>query len=215
LRVIFDESDKDKNGVLDQSELLNLVSKAFKSTSNIDLESTLNRKYSELQANLHSNNEGKVDFQQFTVLYKHLLEDPQLPISLKRSAQQADTDYLSLEGENAPKRITPQEEVNQEEKNRALALFNKYDTDSNGTIDPNELKNLLKEHMGPRVSNMLLNRFVETNINLGDKNNDGLIIIRDVVQFCTFFFPIVKPLNFTSQVQVQLHTLNTTLINLL
>jgi len=65
--------------------------------------------------------------------------------------------------------------LTEEERRRAIELFNKYDMDNSGKIDENELKNLIKEHMGPKVSNMIINRFVETNINLGDKDEDRLI----------------------------------------
>jgi len=176
LRRIFEKADKDGSGSLDDREIRHVVAKAFKN-KNVEFDTTLIRKYTELQMNkFDADHTGSINFDEFARLYKSLLEDPELPIQLRRKADQADVDYLALEGENAPPRARPAQadEFSEEERALAIDLFHKCDVDGSGKIDAHELKSLLKTHM-PKAKEMIINRFVEANINLGDKDDDQLI----------------------------------------
>eukprot|EP01129_Flabellula_baltica_P015110 TRINITY_DN747_c0_g1_i1.p1 TRINITY_DN747_c0_g1~~TRINITY_DN747_c0_g1_i1.p1 ORF type:complete len:219 (-),score=58.96 TRINITY_DN747_c0_g1_i1:105-761(-) len=178
--TIFHQADKDGNGTLDARELRHVIAKCFKK-KDIDFNSNVLKKYTELQLNTHDvSGDGNVELDDFIVLYHKLMEDPELPIQLKRAATE---DGEEIELGDTEQDYTPQPlnvindgvQLSPEEYAESQRLFDQFDADNSGKIDREELTALIKEHMGPRVSNMIISRFVDANIDLGDQDDDGLI----------------------------------------
>jgi len=181
LTTIFQQADKDGNGSLDSRELRHVVAKCFKKRD-IEFDSTVLKKYTELQiSTVDENQDGTVDFDEFVVLYNRLMEDPELPIQMKAAAETAD--LHADDDEDTQQDYTPQplnyvkdgHDLSPEEFENAMKLFAEHDTDHSGKIDRNELTVLIKQHMGNHVSDSIIQRFVNANIDLGDEDGDGLI----------------------------------------
>jgi len=109
------------------------------------------------------------------------LEDPELPIELRTKGKQQDVTY---EVESSGHKFErPQYVFTEVEKEAAITLFNKYDKDNSHSIEKNELKELLKEKMGKRTSEAILNRFVEAHFSEFDKEDTGSISMNQFLQF--------------------------------
>ena len=78
-------------------------------------------------------------------------------------------------GENAPKvqRVDIAAGLTEAEKAEAMALLKKYDADNSGTITKDELTTLLKDKYGKKMSDKMIERFVEMNFQLADKDKSG------------------------------------------
>jgi Ca2+-binding EF-hand superfamily protein len=61
-------------------------------------------------------------------------------------------------------------------------MFQKYDTDRSGTIDRSELKPLLREFFGNRMSEGLMDRFASAHIQSADTNRSGQIDFREFLE---------------------------------
>jgi len=65
--------------------------------------------------------------------------------------------------------------LTEEQQYQAMEAFRKYDADGSGTIDKGELKNLLRVTMGTKVSDMIIDLFIQANWQLGDTDGNGTI----------------------------------------
>eukprot|EP01130_Rhizamoeba_saxonica_P002489 TRINITY_DN12281_c0_g1_i1.p1 TRINITY_DN12281_c0_g1~~TRINITY_DN12281_c0_g1_i1.p1 ORF type:complete len:235 (-),score=72.12 TRINITY_DN12281_c0_g1_i1:32-682(-) len=185
LRKIFEKADKDGNGFLDSKELRHVVARAFKK-NDIDFDSKLIYKYSALQMDKHdADGNGELEFEEFVELYNNLIEDPELPISLKRRAEDADMEYQEHEVVDDTIKV-PKQETNLSDDEIAVALekFDSLDADNSGTIDKEELKVLLRERFGTKMSDMMLGRIVEGQFQMADTDGDGEI---DKDEFVIFY----------------------------
>jgi len=104
-----------------------------------------------------------------------------LPIDLRTKGKQED---VSFQVESSGHKFErPQYVFTEQEKEAALALFTKYDKDQSHSIEKNELKELLKEKMGKRTSEAILNRFVDSHFSEFDKEETGHITMSQFLQF--------------------------------
>ena len=62
-------------------------------------------------------------------------------------------------------------------------LFNCYDLDKNGYIEPKELRKVMKRLTGEKLSK----RDIEEMINIADKNGDGLLDKSEFAHLCSAF----------------------------
>jgi len=78
-------------------------------------------------------------------------------------------------GANAPKvqRVDSVALLTDAEKQEALALMTKYDADKSGTITRDELTTLLKDKHAKKMSDKMIERFVEMNFQMADKDGSG------------------------------------------
>jgi len=85
--------------------------------------------------------------------------------------RQAVKDTLEREGKQP---------LSKEEKEAARQLFDKYDTDNNGTIDGNELRSLLKTEFSMKDAdvNQVMSKF--------DQNKDNKMDFEEFCQLCQF-----------------------------
>lgn len=169
---MFAKYDTDGNGTLDENELKALLDTSLKQK----IPERLYAKYHELQMNnADQDKNGVIDFDEFTRLYKQLVLDPELPIKLTAPKK---TSSVQLEtGENAPKVGKPvsKTELTEEERADAIKAFEETDTDKSGSIDKAELTVLLKGRLGRKMGEKMIERFVETQFNLHDKDGSGSI----------------------------------------
>jgi len=88
-------------------------------------------------------------------------------------------------GENAPK-IEKQEIIlTPEQKRQALEAFEKYDADGSETIDRSELKKLLMETLGAKMSEKIIDRYVEAQFQLARTNHTLLSpLFKLIAQYC-------------------------------
>jgi len=171
IKAKFDKYDADGNGTLDKGEFRQL------------LEETLNRKISDNLFDRYLNIQfqlsdadfnGVIDFQEFCSLYAKIYTNPELPISMGYKG--VSKNVVLEDGSNAPKIEKVQETtLNEEELAACRAKFEKFDADNSGTIDAAELKELLKETMGKKMSEMMIKRYVDMQLNLWDKDDNGQI----------------------------------------
>lgn len=172
LKAAFAKYDTDGNGTIDSQELTALLEISLKQK----IPPKLLAKYNELQMNnADRDKNGVIDFAEFCRLYKQLTSDPELPIKLTQPKKAASTVVLET-GENAPKveRVNPLE-LTEEEKAAAIEAFKKTDTDGSGTIDKAELTELLKTQLGKRMSEKMVERFVDSQFQIHDKDGNGSI----------------------------------------
>lgn|ERR1711988_1080670 len=62
-----------------------------------------------------------------------------------------------------------------QEVEKIKTLFNKYDSDKNGTLDKQELKVCLEESLNRTLSDNLLNRYLDVQFQASDKDYNGVI----------------------------------------
>jgi len=87
-------------------------------------------------------------------------------------------------GENAPKIKHPDVVLTDEETAEAKAQFSKYDKDNSGTIDRAELKELLQVSLGKKMGPAMVERYVNSQMQLADKDGSGSI---DFQEFLTVY----------------------------
>eukprot|EP00026_Physarum_polycephalum_P016314 Phypoly_transcript_17194.p1 GENE.Phypoly_transcript_17194~~Phypoly_transcript_17194.p1 ORF type:complete len:257 (+),score=54.55 Phypoly_transcript_17194:84-773(+) len=170
IRKSFNKIDTDKNGSISKQELRAL------------LDETLHRKitdklfaaYLDLQFHATDKDFNKViDFEEFKSLYAKIYINPELPIALMPKDGSKST--LLETGANSPK-IQKQENVLTEaDIAEARAAFDKFDKDKSGTIDRNELKELLLSSMNRKMAPGMVERFVDAQMQLADKDGSGAI----------------------------------------
>ncbi|EGG18602.1 hypothetical protein DFA_04096 [Cavenderia fasciculata] len=186
IRVSFTKFDSDGNGTLDKKEL------------RLVLEDTLNRKltdnlfsmYLELQFNASDKDfNGVIDFNEFCSLYSKIYLNPELPISMRAKPGAAPYKHLET-GDNAPKVKHVTVELTEAEIEEARVVFQKYDKDNSGTIDRSELKELVKESLTRKMGDILVNRLVDSNMQLADKDGSGAI---DFNEFIAIYGKLVNP----------------------
>ena len=59
--------------------------------------------------------------------------------------------------------------------------FDQYDDNKNGTIEKEELRNLLKDTLGKKMSPVMINRFVDSQFQLWDKDDSGTIEFEEFI----------------------------------
>eukprot|EP01119_Soliformovum_irregulare_P002905 TRINITY_DN1315_c0_g1_i1.p1 TRINITY_DN1315_c0_g1~~TRINITY_DN1315_c0_g1_i1.p1 ORF type:complete len:250 (+),score=73.95 TRINITY_DN1315_c0_g1_i1:51-800(+) len=182
----FKAYDKDGNGTLDKQELRAL------------LETTLKRKitdkmfesYTNLIVSANDKNaNGLIELDEFISLFSKIHINPELPIHM--GARPGLTSSRPLEsGSNSPKTEKGEtldqlkERVGPEVIEEARQSFIKFDKDGSGTIDKEELKELLKQTMSKRMSDMIIRRYVDAQFALYDKDGSGHI---DVDEFLALY----------------------------
>jgi hypothetical protein len=78
-------------------------------------------------------------------------------------------------GDNAPKHDKKVIAISDELRAEADAEFEKADKDKSGHISKDELLDVLKGTMGKKMSEKMIERFVDAQFQLGDANDDGQI----------------------------------------
>eukprot|EP01123_Difflugia_compressa_P003717 TRINITY_DN15011_c0_g1_i1.p1 TRINITY_DN15011_c0_g1~~TRINITY_DN15011_c0_g1_i1.p1 ORF type:complete len:227 (+),score=47.19 TRINITY_DN15011_c0_g1_i1:50-730(+) len=192
LKEIFIKYDTDKSGTLEESELYPLVRDAFAKAEVVTME--LVRKHTKTVLFKHDKDKsGKIEFEEFVSLYAQLLESPELPINIRLQTKQADITYNPEASTHKFER--PEYVFTETEKKAALELFNKHDKDNSGSIEKNELRELLKEKMGARTSEAILNRFVDSHFSEFDKEETGSISQSEFMKFYRKLYcnPTKKP----------------------
>eukprot|EP01111_Echinosteliopsis_oligospora_P015688 TRINITY_DN627_c0_g1_i1.p1 TRINITY_DN627_c0_g1~~TRINITY_DN627_c0_g1_i1.p1 ORF type:complete len:240 (+),score=71.02 TRINITY_DN627_c0_g1_i1:67-786(+) len=183
IRQAFDKYDDDKNGTISKAELRLL------------LDETLHRKvsdrlfgsYLELQFNATDKDfNGVIDFDEFKSLYSKVFLNPELPISMKPKAGAKPAPLES--GTNSPKLKRQESILSEDDIADARVQFKKYDKDGSGTIDREELKELLLVTMGKKMSAMMVQRMVDAQMQLADKDGSGEI---DFDEFLTVYNKII------------------------
>lgn len=125
------------------------------------------------------NNDGVISFEEFCALYTRLYLDPELPIKLTQKLEPGKEDVGENMGE-APKLVIPDIDLSEDEIQEAVAKFKEYDLDGSNTIDKEELKSLFKSKMG-RMSERMIDRFVEGQFQLADTDNSGEIDLQEFI----------------------------------
>jgi Ca2+-binding EF-hand superfamily protein len=184
LKALFAKYDTDGSGSIEPSELPALLESSVKQK----LPAKLLEKYHELQMNnADKDKNGIIDFNEFVRLYKQLTIDPELPIKLqapkKSSSVQLET------GEDSPKvvRAGPSE-LTEEEKAAAIAAFKETDADNSGSIDKAELTVLLKGKLGKKMGEKMIERYVDSQFQLHDKDGSGSI---DETEFLELYAKLI------------------------
>jgi len=171
LKAAFAKYDTDGNGSIEPSELTALLETSLKQK----IPPKLLAKYHELQMNnADRDKNGVVDFEEFCRLYKQLTIDPELPIKL--TAPKKTSSVVLEHGTDSPKvqRSGPAE-LTEEEKASAIEAFKTTDADNSGSIDKAELTTLLKGKLGKRMGEKMIERFVDSQFQLYDKDGNGTI----------------------------------------
>jgi len=172
LKEIFRKYDTDKNGTLEENELLPLVKEAFVKSDAVTPD--LIKKHARTLMFKHDKDKsGHIDFEEFVSLYHALLEEPELPINVRMQIKQQDAKFVP--GGSGIKFERPEYVFTEQEKQDAWVLFQKFDKDKSGTIEKGELKELLKEKMGKRTSEAILSRYVDSHFSEFDKQGTGSI----------------------------------------
>eukprot|EP01124_Arcella_intermedia_P017571 TRINITY_DN2433_c0_g1_i1.p1 TRINITY_DN2433_c0_g1~~TRINITY_DN2433_c0_g1_i1.p1 ORF type:complete len:220 (+),score=44.98 TRINITY_DN2433_c0_g1_i1:635-1294(+) len=174
LEELFKKYDKDQSGYLDETELLQVVKDAFNQSVS---PAVIARHTKTLIYKHDKDRSGQIEFEEFVTLYSKLLDDPELPIELRVKVQQADNQYNPEA--SGHKFVRPEYVFTEKEKTDAIELFKKYDKDNSESIEKNELKELLKAKMGPRTSEGILNRYVESGFDEFDKDKSGSISLTE------------------------------------
>lgn len=171
LQAAFAKYDTDGNGTIDPNELTALLETSLKQK----IPQKLLAKYNELQMdNADRDKNGVVDFDEFCRLYKQLTVDPELPIKL--TAPKKTSSVVLETGTDSPKVTRPAKmELSEEEKAAALEAFASTDADKSGTIDKAELTTLLKTKLGKRMGEKMVERYVDSQFQLHDKDGSGTI----------------------------------------
>ncbi|EFA79377.1 putative importin subunit alpha A [Heterostelium album PN500] len=171
IRVSFDKFDTDKSGTLDKFELRKVLEETLKRK----ISDVLFNRYIEIQFQISDTNfNGVIDFDEFVSLYKKIHINPELPIHLQ--AKQSPEVHRTLEtGDGAPKVESKVITLTDAEMVDAQAQFKKYDKDNSGKIDRQELADLLRETIAKKMGNLMMNRLVDSHMQLADKDNSGEI----------------------------------------
>lgn len=172
LRPLFEKYDTDKSGTIDRNELRSVIEASLKTK----VTEKLMQKYLEVEFNRHDKDgSGAIDFEEFCELYSRMYLDPELPIVVSAD-QYADMERIPLEtGANAPKVEKREVVMSAAQKQEALTKFDEYDKDKSGEIDREELMALLKDTMGGKMGQRILERFVDAQFQLGDTDGSGTI----------------------------------------
>jgi len=170
IKAAFEKYDDDKNGSISKPELRRL------------LEDTLHRKINDrlfdsyLQLQFHASDKdfnGVIDFNEFTSLYSKIYINPELPISLK--PKEGSKSNLLETGDNSPKVKKADVSLTEEELADAKVQFQKYDKDNSGSIDKKELGELLINSMSKKMGPAMVQRFIDSQMQLADKDGSGEI----------------------------------------
>ena len=189
IRKEFDKYDTDKNGTLDKMELRACLETTLKTK----LSDNLFGRYVEASFQKTDKDSNQViDFDEFCELYRTLYIQPEIPIGVR--PQDFGKKAVLEKGDNAKKvqQVTSDDIRNSltpEELKEAEDAFSKYDTDNSGTIDRDELKNILKDTIGKRMGEAMLNRMLEAQMQLYDKDNSGAI---DRDEFLRLYVGLLK-----------------------
>eukprot|EP01122_Echinamoeba_exundans_P010661 TRINITY_DN403_c0_g1_i2.p1 TRINITY_DN403_c0_g1~~TRINITY_DN403_c0_g1_i2.p1 ORF type:complete len:126 (+),score=40.99 TRINITY_DN403_c0_g1_i2:627-1004(+) len=98
--------------------------------------------------------------------------------------KQVDKNVQLETGENAPKHEKVTVSLTEEQKAEAKAVFDGADKDKSGHLNKEELMHALKDKMGKKLSEKMLERMVDAQMQLGDTNDDGQI---DLDEFYTLW----------------------------
>lgn len=177
LRRIFDEYDEDGNGTIDSVELKSVLDSSLKGK----IPASLFKKYQALMMEKYDKDKnGTIEFEEFIELYQDIVADPELPISLKPGNRKS---AVVLEtGEDAPKVKKNSLELTEKQKASAMAKFEEFDKDSSGTIDKEELAELLKDRMNKKMSPKLVQNFVDAQFEAYDKDGNGSIDVNEFLE---------------------------------
>jgi len=74
-----------------------------------------------------------------------------------------------------PKKEAKESDLSPQQIEEVRKKFNKYDTDGNGTLDKKEMTALLEETLNRKVSEHLLESYVQLQFHATDKNFNGII----------------------------------------
>jgi len=169
---------------LDKDEMRDVIEEAFKTK----VSEALIKKYVEVEFSKHdTDNSGTIgsssgcccsletflltialnlDFEEFCQLYSRLYLDPELPIVLTPEDLSPPEGSKLETGENAPKLEKKPLVLTPDNKKQALEAFDKYDADGSDSIDREELKKLLRETLGAKMSDKMIDRYVEAQFQL-------------------------------------------------
>jgi len=177
LQTLFKKFDKDNNGSLDKNELRALLEEALSR----NLSDLLFSKYIELQFNASDKDyNGVIDFKEFVSLYSKVYLNPELPISM--GTKHTGTKAALETGVGAPKVEKREISLSEEELQKARDKFNEFDADKSGYIDKQELKNLLKVTIGKHMGEGMVNRYVDSQFQMWDRDENGKIEFSEFIQ---------------------------------
>jgi calmodulin len=112
-----------------------------------------------------------------TLSYDEFVEFLESKLSLQApTTQELTTNHSSFSQEATPSSL-PKMQLDVE------TLFNCYDLDKNGFIEPKELRKVMKRLTGEKLSK----RDIEEMINVADKNGDGLLDKSEFALLCSAF----------------------------
>lgn len=170
IRASFNKIDADKNGSISKDELRALLDE----TLHRKVSDKLFTSYLDLQFHATDKDFNKViDFEEFKSLYSKIYINPELPISLKPK-DGAFSPTLET-GTSSPKVKRQENILTDQDVEDARAAFKKFDKDNSGTIDRNELKDLLTSSMSKKMAPGMVERFVDAQMQLADKDGSGTI----------------------------------------
>jgi len=171
VRAKFQKYDKDNNGTLDKNEYRLLL----EDTLDRKISDNLFHRYLEIEFNLADvDKNGTIDFPEFCAVYKRIYTNPDIPIHF--SYKQTEHKVVLETGKNAPKIIREKLGVLTEEQMiDCRNKFDFYDANKNGTIEKDELRNLLTDTLGKKMSTVMINRFCDSQFQLWDKDDSGTI----------------------------------------
>jgi len=170
IKASFAKIDADGNGTISKEELRVLLDE----TLHRKISDRLFTSYLELQFHATDKDFNKViDFEEFKSLYAKIYINPELPISLMPKG--GSYSALLETGANSPKVKRQENILTEADIAEAKAAFKKYDKDNSGTIDRNELKELLTSTTSRRMAPGMVERFVDAQMQLADKDGSGSI----------------------------------------
>lgn len=173
---LFEKYDADKSNSICKVELRKVLQDSMAKP----LSEGLMNRYVNAEFEKHDKDgNGSIDFDEFMALYIKLYLDPELPVNVKPHP----TKKAPLEtGDNAPKIQRGLFKLSDEERAIAAKKFEEHDKDKSGTLDKEELRLVLKEKM-PKASEKMVDRLLDAQFQLGDKNNDGMMSLDEFLEF--------------------------------
>ncbi|KAL0482587.1 calmodulin [Acrasis kona] len=183
-REKFNLHDKDKSNDIDISELKSVL----EATTNSKIsEGIFNRYVTQQLSTFDKNNDNKINFEEFLVLYDKIFQSGALPIAPKQGSVSTSSQVTS--STSTVKVVGQADKLTDTQRQEAKLAFDKHDVDKSGTISRNELKKVLEENLkGKKMGNLVFDRLVSGYMQQADKDQSGEITFEEFLSIYAAVF---------------------------